>query len=106
MARYGTLSGAFPLVRARDEVIVEILGRMTAWFSIPLALSILFAAVSTANSIILTLSSMVVRDFFRDREHTWIGRIFRVPFGALYTFAVSFFVFFAASVVERQRENA
>jgi SSS family solute:Na+ symporter len=169
MARYGAAAGAFPLMSGRDDVILAIMNRMAHWLSIPLALSIVFASVSTANSIILTLSSMVVRDFFRDREHTWVGRIFiliisaavflfsmtrpnyivelsvasssillpfvpllfgvfhwkhgkqwtgvstvlvgagtaiamrvfRIPFGALYTLAVSFAVYFTVSTIER-----
>ena len=173
MARHGAILEAFPMVSARDDVILEILQRMASWFSIPLALSIIFASVSTANSIILTLSSMVVRDLFRDREHTWVGRVFilaisavvflfaitrpnyivelsvasssillpfvpllfgvfhwrhgrqwtgittlvigagvaiamrvfRVPFGALYTFVFSFFIFFASGFLERNLKN-
>jgi SSS family solute:Na+ symporter len=173
MARHGAITETFPMMSARDDVILEIMHRMAGWFSIPLALSIIFASVSTANSIILTLSSMVVRDLFRDREHTWVGRMFilaisavvflfaitrpnyvvelsvasssillpfvpllfgvfhwrhgkqwtgvatlvtgagvaivmrafRVPFGALYTFIFSFFIFFMSSFLERNLKN-
>jgi len=73
-ARHGAESGAFPSASERDSVIISILSMMGSWLSIPIALSIIFAAVSTANSIILTLSSMVVRDLFQARGKVWIGR--------------------------------
>jgi SSS family solute:Na+ symporter len=73
-ARFGLEQGVFPDVADRDMVILEILGRMARWLSLPLALSIIFAAVSTANSIVLTLSSMVLRDVFRQKARVWLGR--------------------------------
>jgi SSS family solute:Na+ symporter len=75
-AKAGTLSGVLPQIADRDTVIVELMGRMTAWLSLPLGLSIIFAAVSTSNSIILTLSSMITRDIFREKERAVVGRIF------------------------------
>ena len=73
-ARFGMEQGIFPDVADRDTVIIEILGQMARWLSLPLALSIIFAAVSTANSIVLTLSSMVLRDVFRQNARVWLGR--------------------------------
>lgn len=73
-ARYGLERGMFPDVADRDTVILEIFGQMARWLSLPLALSIIFAAVSTANSIVLTLSSMVLRDVFRQKAKVWLGR--------------------------------
>jgi len=75
-ARGGAQAGLFPAVQDRDSVILELLEMMGTWLAVPLALSIIFAAVSTANSIILTLSSMVVRDLFRARGKVWMGRSF------------------------------
>jgi SSS family solute:Na+ symporter len=73
-ARFGLQRGVFPDVADRDTVILEILGRMARWLALPLALSIIFAAVSTANSIVLTLSSMVLRDVIRQKARVWLGR--------------------------------
>jgi SSS family solute:Na+ symporter len=75
-SRAGAQAGLFPAVQDRDSVIFELLAMMGNWLAVPLALSIIFAAVSTANSIILTLSSMVVRDLFRTRGKVWMGRGF------------------------------
>lgn len=77
-ARYATKNGLFPHVADRDMVILEVLITMKNWLALPLALSVVFAAVSTANSIVLTLSSMVVRDLFREKDKTWTGRLFIV----------------------------
>ena len=73
-AKYGTLQGILPVVADQDGVIVAVMSQMTNWLAIPLALSIIFASVSTANSIILTLSSMVTRDVFRQKNNVWLGR--------------------------------
>jgi SSS family solute:Na+ symporter len=73
-ARYGAANGLFPLSTGRDEVILELFRRMSGWLSLPIALSIVFASVSTANSIILTLSSMISRDVFREKNRIWIGK--------------------------------
>jgi len=77
-AKFGTLSGTFPQVADRDTVIVHVLGQMGRWLALPLALTIIFAAVSTANSIILTLSSMLTRDVLRQKRSAWFGRLFIV----------------------------
>jgi SSS family solute:Na+ symporter len=65
-----------PQIADRDTVIVQLMGRMGAWLSLPLGLSIIFASVSTSNSIILTLSSMITRDIFREKERAVVGRVF------------------------------
>ena len=75
-AKFATAAGIFPQVADRDMVIVNVLGQMSRWLALPLALTIIFAAVSTANSIILTLSSMLTRDLLRQRRNVWFGRMF------------------------------
>jgi solute:Na+ symporter, SSS family len=74
-ARFGTERGIFGAVSDRDKIILEIIGLMRYRLALPLALSIVFASVTTANSIILTLSSMVVRDLFGERRKVWVGRV-------------------------------
>jgi SSS family solute:Na+ symporter len=75
-AKFGTIQGIFPAIQDRDTVTVELIGRIGAYLSLPLALSIIFASVSTSNSIILTLSSMMTRDVFRMRTSMIVGRVF------------------------------
>ncbi len=77
-ARYAAGAGLFPNVGDRDSVILEIMARMSTVLALPLALSIVFASVSTANSIILTLSSMLSRDLLRENARVWVGRAFIV----------------------------
>ena len=62
-----TLNGDFPSVSYRDDVTPTLLTIMPSWLSLLIALSILAAAITTANSIILTLSSMISRDVVRER---------------------------------------
>lgn len=62
-----TLNEAFPLVTDRDKVTPELLLRVPYLLAILVSLSILMAAITTANSIILSLSSMVSRDLFAER---------------------------------------
>lgn len=61
-ARYGTDAGLLPAIADQDRVIVAVMAQMGRALALPLALSIVFASVSTANSILLTLSSMFTRD--------------------------------------------
>lgn len=75
-AKSGTLDGILPVIQDRDTVIVHLMGSMGAVLALPLGLSIIFASVSTSNSIILTLASMMTRDVFRMRKNMVIGRIF------------------------------
>lgn len=70
-ARYGTAAGLFPEIVDHDRVIVAIMAQMGRALALPLALSIVFASVSTANSILLTLSSMFTREIApRSAEET------------------------------------
>ncbi|HNZ87714.1 MAG TPA: sodium:solute symporter family protein [Methanofastidiosum sp.] len=62
-----TVQGLFPLVQYRDNVTPTLLSLMPEWLSIILALSILAAAITTANSIVLTLSSMVSKDLVKEK---------------------------------------
>lgn len=75
-AKAGTLEGILPMIQDRDTVTVQLMGRMGAVLALPLGLSIIFASVSTSNSIILTLSSMMTRDVFRMRKSMVVGRLF------------------------------
>ncbi len=60
-AREGAAGGVFSPPATRDGVIVAIMMQMQRTLALPLALSIVFASVSTANSILLTLASMFTR---------------------------------------------
>jgi SSS family solute:Na+ symporter len=82
-AAAGTAQGLLPEIESRDRVTVELMQRMGRALALPLALSIVFASVSTANSILLTLSSMFTRDVFRRRGSTWAGRIVILALTAL-----------------------
>ena len=62
------------MIESRDGVITALLGRMGNALALTAALSIVFAAVSTSNSILLTLSSMVSRDLVRRERGTRVGR--------------------------------
>lgn len=62
-----TFEGLFPLVEYRDNVMPILLSLMPEWLSLLVALSIIAAAVSTANSIVLTLSSMVSKDIVNEK---------------------------------------
>ncbi len=73
--RFGTEVGRFPFVADRDKVTPTLLGIMPAWIALPLALSIIAAAVTTANSIILTLSSMVLRDVIGEKAKVVGGKV-------------------------------
>ncbi|MFW6208329.1 MAG: sodium:solute symporter family protein [Spirochaetota bacterium] len=75
-AKAGTLDGVLPMIQDRDTVTVQLMGRMSAVLALPLGLSIIFASVSTSNSIILTLASMMTRDVFRMRTSMVVGRVF------------------------------
>jgi len=75
-AKSGSLEGILPVITDRDTVIVQLMGQMGMILSLLLGLSIIFASVSTSNSIILTLSSMMTRDVFRMRKSMFVGRFF------------------------------
>jgi len=65
--RIMTETGSFPFVSDRDKVTPTLLTLLPRWLSLLLALSILAAAITTANSIILSLSSMVSRDIIKEK---------------------------------------
>jgi len=73
--RFGTVLGRFPNVGDMDKVTPTLLSLMPPWISLPLALSIIAAAVTTANSIVLTLSSMVLRDVVGEKKRIIGGEI-------------------------------
>lgn len=73
-AQYGTMQSVLPVIETRDKVIVTLIGRMGRFLALPLALSIVFASVSTANSILLTLSSVISRDVFHTKRSAVPGR--------------------------------
>lgn len=73
--------GAFPRVTDRDLVTPKFLEIIPSWLSISIALSIFAAAITTANSIVLSLSSMFTRDLLNSRS-VFAGRIFVVAITA------------------------
>ena len=88
-AKYGTLNSGFAAISGRDDVILGILGVMGKGLGLAVALSIVFASISTSNSIILTLSSMITRDVAGNTKTIWFGRVFIViitAFVALFAF--------------------
>jgi SSS family solute:Na+ symporter len=56
--------GSFPLVKDRDAVTPTLIALMPPSLGVLLSLSIFAAAITTANSIVLTLASMISRDLF------------------------------------------
>ncbi len=72
--RVMTETGNFPMVEDRDKVTPTLLAIMPDWLALLVAISILAAAITTANSIVLSLSSMLSRDVFRER-YVLLGRI-------------------------------
>ncbi len=67
MLRTMAENGQFPLLKDRDLVTPTMLSLMPPWLSLLVGISILAAAITTANSIILSLSSMVSRDIARSQ---------------------------------------
>lgn len=63
-----TEAGIFPAIEYRDDVTPTALQYLPQWLSLLISLSIIAAAVTTSNSIILTLSSMASRDIARKRS--------------------------------------
>ena len=97
-AKYGTAAGTFPEVGGGDKVISNIISMMARWLALPLSLSIIFASVSTANSIILTLSSMITRDVVKQKTNVWFGRGFII---VLTLVVLLFSLLGAGTVVDR-----
>ncbi len=75
--KVATLQGTFPEVTSRDEVTPVFITMLPKAAGLIVALSILAAAITTANSIILSLSSMISRDIFRE-ERVFYGKVFVV----------------------------
>ncbi len=73
----GTEIGVFPSISYRDKVTPTLLSIMPKPLAIAIALSVIMASVTTANSIILTLSSMMLRDVM-GRSEVALGRTFVV----------------------------
>lgn len=63
-----TGAGGFPPITYRDAVTPTLLSIMPAWLSIVGLVAIIAASISTIDSIILTLSSMSIRDIFLPRR--------------------------------------
>ncbi len=85
--RLATDKGIFPFVADRDKVTPILLDLMPSYLALPIALSILMASVTTANSIILTLSSMVLRDLIGEKRGVLMGRMMVL----IITFVVALF---------------
>ncbi|WP_457549864.1 sodium:solute symporter family protein [Archaeoglobus sp.] len=76
--KMGTEIGAFPHVSNWDKVTPTLLTMMPDYLAVLVALSIIMASVTTANSIVLTLSSMILRDVVGEREKVLTGKAFVV----------------------------
>ncbi len=78
--------GLFEKISDRDLVMPTLLSIAPIPLAILVILGIISAAATTANSILLTLSSMIVRDFIlnfkrvRENEQIILGRIFVILF--------------------------
>lgn len=78
----------FPRIEDRDAVTPTLLGLMPPLLGAAISLSIFAAAITTANSIVLTLSSMLSRDIFGS-ERVGTGRVIIV----LLTLALTLFAY-------------
>ena len=94
-AKYGTLNGTMGEITGRDNVILGILQVMGKGLGLAIALSIVFASISTSNSIILTLASMFTRDVVRNTKKVWYGRVFII----IITIFVALFAFRKTSYI-------
>nr|WP_230972393.1 sodium:solute symporter family protein [Archaeoglobus neptunius] len=81
-----TETGMFPGVGDRDAVTPTLLSHMPTLLAVAISISIFAAAITTANSIVLTLSSMISRDLLGS-ERVDAGRILIV----VITAAISIF---------------
>lgn len=66
-----SFTGKFPIGIKRDDVTPYLLNQMSPILGSIVATSIIAAAVSTANSIVLAVSSSVVKDLFRSEKPTF-----------------------------------
>lgn len=94
-AKYGFQQGLFPAIARKDEVIVGVISQATGYLGVFIALSIIFASISTSNSIILTLSSMFTRDVVQNKNSTVFGRFFII----IITIVVACFAYFRTSYI-------
>lgn len=95
MGKYGTITGSFMQVLDRDMVTMEMVHVMGRGLKLAVVLSIIFASISTSNSIILTLSSMLTRDVLGETKNIWQGRIIVI----VLTFLVAIFAFLRPSYI-------
>ncbi|MEJ5293244.1 MAG: sodium:solute symporter family protein [Candidatus Methanosuratincola sp.] len=79
--RGATVAGGFPSVAYRDSVTPTLLSILPPWITILGLVAIIAASISTIDSIILSLSSMSIRDIFLplrprmgQREQIAVGR--------------------------------
>ncbi|MEM4617031.1 MAG: sodium:solute symporter family protein, partial [Archaeoglobaceae archaeon] len=80
--------GSFPKVVNRDLVTPTFLNMIPEWLAVAIGMSIFAAAITTANSIVLTLSSMFSRDLLKNRS-VLAGRLFVIVItSAIAIFAV------------------
>ncbi len=93
--RFGTTRGVFPNIADMDKVTPTLLSLMPPWIALSLALSIIAAAVTTANSIILTLSSMVLRDVLGEKKRILYGEVIIV----VLTIVVAIFAFLRVNYI-------
>ncbi|RLF91798.1 sodium:solute symporter family protein [Thermococci archaeon] len=73
--RFLTENGVFPKILDRDLVTPTLLGLVPEWLLIAVSLSIVAAAITTANSIVLTLSSMLSRDVLGEKRRVVVGKM-------------------------------
>jgi len=92
--RVATIQGNFPQISYRDDVTPVFITKVPEFVGLVIALSILAAAITTANSIILSLSSMISRDIIRE-EGVFYGKIFVV----LLSILVGIFAYFKPSYI-------
>jgi SSS family solute:Na+ symporter len=74
--KFGSEIQTFPEMANRDRVTPTLLKIMPEVLAVPVALSVLMASVTTPNSIVLTLSSMVLRDVIGEKRKIVLGKAF------------------------------
>ncbi len=92
--KIATIQGNFPEISYRDDVTPVFITKIPEFAGLILALSILAAAITTANSIILSLASMISRDILKE-EGVFYGKIFVVILSVI----VGIFAYFRFSYI-------
>ena len=92
--KVATIQGNFPEVAYRDDVTPIFITKVPEFVGLLIALSILAAAITTANSIILSLSSMISRDVVKE-EKVFYGKVFVVVLSIF----VGIFAYFKPSYI-------